>query len=278
EPAPRATDDDLESHQERSRKQGLLAQAGESKPVQSSQEPEPEPPANRPEPPKPSSVAEPREPGRLHAPEPSHEPLLRDRDEPRSDGELPVVAELAPPTSLAPELAHQANGSLSAERAASPGPASTKQVLLAHGPNERWLQAVASLLEHAGKHEVTILNERSGKRDALSDQFGERTPGSRYAIVLLTADDIGAPRVDCEDEPYFSLRAHQAVVFEMGFLVAALAPGSVCVLYEEGVQPPCDLEGIAYVRLDMAGTWQPKLLLQLRKAGFDYDVNKLVAA
>jgi predicted nucleotide-binding protein len=96
--------------------------------------------------------------------------------------------------------------------------------------------------------------------------------------VLLTADDIGAPRVESEAEPYFSPRAHQAVVFEMGFLVAALAPGRVCVLYEEGVQLPCDLEDIAYVRLDLAGTWQPKLLLQLRKAGFDYDLNKLAAA
>jgi predicted nucleotide-binding protein len=64
----------------------------------------------------------------------------------------------------------------------------------------------------------------------------------------------------------------------MGFLVAALAPGSVCVLYEEGVQLPCDIEGIVYVRLDLAGTWQPKLLLALRKAGFDYDLNKLAAA
>ena len=96
--------------------------------------------------------------------------------------------------------------------------------------------------------------------------------------MLLTADDIAAPRVESEEAPYFSPRAHQAVVFEMGFLVAALAPGRVCVLYEEGVQLPCDLEGIPYVRLDLAGTWQPKLLLQLRKAGFDYDLNKLVAA
>jgi predicted nucleotide-binding protein len=210
-----------------------------------------------------------------------HAPQLRDRDrDERLDDEPSVGAELAPAPSLAPELAQEANGSLSGERAASPGPAptSTKQVLLAHGPNERWLQAVTNLLERSGKHQVTILNERSGKRGALADQFGERTPGSRYAIVLLTADDIGAPRVDSEDEPYFSPRAHQAVVFEMGFLVAALTPGSVCVLYEEGVQLPCDLEDIAYVRLDMAGTWQPKLLLQLRKAGFDYDLNKLAAA
>jgi predicted nucleotide-binding protein len=67
-------------------------------------------------------------------------------------------------------------------------------------------------------------------------------------------------------------------VFEMGFLVAALGPGHVCVLYEEGVQLPCSLEGIAYVRLDLAGAWQPKLLMQLRGAGFEYDLNKLVTA
>jgi predicted nucleotide-binding protein len=279
-PTSRETGDDFEAPASPSREQELPALPRDPQPAEPSPEPEPEAPQSGAEPPKPSGDAESPGPAHLRAPEPSYEPQLRDRDEQRLDDEPSVGAELAPAPALAPELAQQANGSLSAERAASPGPAptSTKQVLLAHGPNERWLQAVTSLLEHAGKHEVTILNERSGKRGALADRFGERTPGSRYAIVLLTADDIAAPRVDSEDEPYFSPRAHQAVVFEMGFLVAALTPGSVCVLYEEGVQLPCDLEDIAYVRLDMAGTWQPKLLLQLRKAGFDYDLNKLAAA
>jgi predicted nucleotide-binding protein len=204
---------------------------------------------------------------------------LPDEDE-RLDDRPSLGAELAPAPFVGAELAQHANGSLSAERAGSPGPAPahTKQVLLAHGRNERWMQAVALLLEQAGTHELTILNERPSVHGALAEHFGEHTPGARYAVVLLTADDIAAPRVESEDEPYFSPRAHQAVVFEMGFLVAALAPGRVCVLYEEGVQLPCDLQGIAYVRLDPAGTWQPKLLLQLRKAGFDYDLNKLVAA
>ncbi len=224
-----------------------------------------------------------RPPERQHEPDLQREPITALRlneDEPLEHGQQrPAVgAELAQAPPRAPERTQQAAGAVSGEHAGTPGPtpAAARQVLLAHGRNERWMEAVAQLLEHAGPHEVTVLNEPSGGRGALSEQFGE--PGSRYAIVLLTADDIGAPRVESETEPYYSPRAHQAVVFEMGFLVAALAPGSVCVLYEEGVQLPCDLQDIAYVRLDMAGTWQPKLLLQLRKAGFDYDLNKLAAA
>jgi predicted nucleotide-binding protein len=253
----------------------------------------PDQPAPSPAPPFPEPQAEHPAP-RQHVPEDRAEPAPeRQRDE-RVDGralaektvaeelldERPSVgAELAPAPPVGAELAQHANGSVSAQRTDAPEgvPAPARQVLLAHGRNERWMKAVAHLLAQAGTHEVTILNERASAR-TLAEQFSKHVPGSRYAVVLLTADDIAAPRVESEEEPYFSPRAHQAVVFEMGFLVAALAPGQVCVLYEEGVQLPCDLEGIAYVRLDLAGTWQPKLLLQLRKAGFDYDLNKLVAA
>jgi predicted nucleotide-binding protein len=186
--------------------------------------------------------------------------------------------ELSPAPIVGSELAPHADDALSAAPAVfAPVPSGTKQVFLAHGRNETWRQAVASLLERTGPHEVMILNERPNERSTLVEQFGAHAPGSRYAVVLLTADDVGAPRLESEHEPYFSPRARQGVVFEMGFLVAALTPGCVCVLYEDGVELPCDLEGIAYVRLDLAGTWQPKLLLHLRKAGFDYDLNKLAA-
>ena len=149
------------------------------------------------------------------------------------------------------------------------------QVFLVHGRDEKLKQAVAELLERAGSHEVTILNERPSDRRMLVERFDEQPAGSRYAVVLLTADDVGAPRVDSQREPYFSPRARQGVVFEMGVLVAALTPRRMCVLYEDGVELPFDLDGIAYVRLDLAGTWQSKLLLHMRGAGFDYDLNRL---
>jgi predicted nucleotide-binding protein len=180
-----------------------------------------------------------------------------------------VGAELATPDALAP-----------AEPDDPPRPAAAQghRLFLAHGRDERWKEAVAHLLAQAGAEEVTILNDHPEERVKLLEHIGEQPGGSRYAIVLLTADDIGAMRLESAEEPYFTTRASQRVVFEMGFLIAALTPGRVCVLYEDGVELPYELTGISHVRLDLAGTWQPKLLLALCRAGFDYDLNRLAAA
>jgi len=156
-----------------------------------------------------------------------------------------------------------------------PGHARSGQVFLVHGRNEACRQSVADLLQGAGHYEVTVLNERPAERLALVEGFDDHSVDGRYAVVLLTADDVGAPRLDNGREPYFSPRARQGVVFELGVLVAVLSPRYVCVLYESGVELPCDLDGVTFIHLDPAGTWRSKLLLQLRAAGFDYDLNQL---
>jgi predicted nucleotide-binding protein len=199
--------------------------------------------------------------------------------EPAPDERPAVGSELAHAQPLGAELAQHPQPSPPAERESHGAPASarTREVYLAHGRDEKWKQAVEHLLEQAGEHEIKIVNQRANERTRLAQELREDAQGSHYAVVLLTADDVGGARLESDTEPYFSTRAHQEVVFEMGFLVAALTPGRVCVLYEDGVELPCDLEGVSHVRLDLAGTWQPKLLLHLRRAGFDYDMNKLVA-
>lgn len=202
--------------------------------------------------------------------------------EPREHvAEQAVGAELTPAAQpVGAELTHHepASGELdSPNDTYSPAPAQTREVVLAHGRDERWKQAVEHLLRASGpEHEVRVIKRRSSDGEGLAGVLGE-AHGSRYAVVLLTADDVAGPRLESEAEPFFSTRAHQEVVFEMGFLVAALSPGRVCVLYEDGVELPYDLDGVSHVRLDLAGTWQPKLLLHLRRAGFDYDMNQLVS-
>jgi predicted nucleotide-binding protein len=173
-----------------------------------------------------------------------------------------------------------ANGSVAPIQLATSAvsqPVRAGRLYLVHGRNETWKQAVVGLLERAGPQEITIVNERTSTRGTQVKEFAQQTEAQGYGLVLLTADDMGAPRPETEQEPYFSSRAGQGVVFEMGFLVAALGPQCVCVLYEVGVELPCDLDGIAYVRLDPAGTWQSKLLMQLRGAGLAYDLNSLAS-
>src|ERR1700684_570438 len=199
-------------------------------------------------------------------------------------GESPpraVGSELAARAPLpSAQLTAQHDDPLLAERVETSMPEATRarQVLLAHGRDDRWAQAVAHLLEQAGSHELTILDQRAEQRAELLEDAGGPRAAPRFAGVLLTADDIGGRRLESAEEPYFAPRAHQEVVFEMGFLAAALTPARVCVLYEEGVELPCELDEISHVRLDVAGTWQPKLLMKLRRAGFDYDLNRLVSA
>jgi Predicted nucleotide-binding protein containing TIR-like domain len=239
-----------------------------------------------------------REPEHADDPEPEQPPALSseldpepaDRAEPELDLEptddapsVSVEIEAAPSPHIE-FVEPSANGSAqpplpattsAGARHGGPGGGGSGQVFLVHGRDENLKQAVTDLLERAGSHEITILNERPSDRRMLVEHFDEHPAGSRFAVVLLTADDVGAPRVDSEREPYFSPRARQGVVFEMGVLVAAVTPRYMCVLYEDGVELPFDLDGIAYVRLDLAGTWQSKLLLHMRSAGFEYDLNRL---
>ncbi|MEA2210048.1 MAG: hypothetical protein QOF54_2525 [Solirubrobacteraceae bacterium] len=216
---------------------------------------------------------------------PDAQPIWRE-PEPASAQESPaaeehqVGAELERTPVVGAEIAHSKDAVAPGDRDDAPAPASMheRRVYIAHGRDERWKAAVAHALAQAGGEEVTILNDHPERRAELLEHIDERSAGMRYAIVLLTADDIGGARLDSHEEPYFTTRPRQSVVFELGFLVGALTPGRVCILYEDGVELPCELTGITHVRLDLAGSWQPKLLLTLRRAGFDYDLNRLAAA
>jgi predicted nucleotide-binding protein len=76
--------------------------------------------------------------------------------------------------------------------------------------------------------------------------------------------------------PDLQARARQNVVFELGYFVGVLGRSNVCSLYEPEVELPSDFQGVVYVELDPGGAWESKLLLELRGAGFTYNLNKLV--
>jgi predicted nucleotide-binding protein len=152
------------------------------------------------------------------------------------------------------------------------GPVNEAVVFLVHGRNIGKREEVARFLEKSGTHRVVILDEQASRGRTLIEKFEEHASESKYAVVLLTGDDVGGLRgADGEQKP----RARQNVVFEYGFFVGQLGRARATVLYEPGVELPSDIEGLVYIELDEGGSWQYKLLKELRDAGLDFDMHKL---
>jgi len=50
----------------------------------------------------------------------------------------------------------------------------------------------------------------------------------------------------------------------------------VQALYTEGVELPSDYQGVLYTQLDDGGAWKLKLAKEMKAAGIDIDLNKLL--
>lgn len=92
-------------------------------------------------------------------------------------------------------------------------------------------------------------------------------------MVLFTPDDVGHPAGKVKEA---KPRARQNVVLELGFFMAALGRERVCVLYKSGVEVPSDYSGVLYHQMDEAGAWRFHLAREIKAAGVDVDLNRVV--
>jgi len=147
-------------------------------------------------------------------------------------------------------------------------------IFIVHGHDEATKQSVARFLEKL-ELQPLILHEQPDKGRTIIEKLEASASkvNVAYTIVLLTPDDIGAD-VSTKDE--LQPRARQNVVFEMGYFIAKLGRERVRALYSEGVELPSDYQGVLYTKLDPAGAWQIELAREIKAAGIDVDLNKLV--
>lgn len=71
-------------------------------------------------------------------------------------------------------------------------------------------------------------------------------------------------------------RARQNVILKMGYFIGKLGRNRVCPLYTNGVELPNDLYGLLYTEIDSAENWKIKITKELKAAGYDIDVNKII--
>lgn len=143
-------------------------------------------------------------------------------------------------------------------------------VFVVHGHDEAAKINVARFIEKLGL-EAIILHEQANKGQTIIEKFESHAANVGFAVVLLTPDDIGAPKDKQND---VQGRARQNVILELGYFCGALGRNRVCVLYKENVEIPSDYLGVVYTPLDDAGGWHLKLAKEMKEAGLDVDLNK----
>ena len=101
-------------------------------------------------------------------------------------------------------------------------------VFIVHGHDEGARNAVARFVEKLGL-KASILDEQVNRGQTIIEKFEREASNAGFAIVLLTPDDVGAPK-DHKDK--LQPRARQNVILELGYFLHRLGRERVCVLYK----------------------------------------------
>jgi len=133
-------------------------------------------------------------------------------------------------------------------------------VFIVHGRDEGTKEALARHVEKLGFKPV-ILHEQANQGRTIIEKFEDHSKDVGFAVVLCTPDDEGKSVKEDELKP----RARQNVILELGFFLAKLGRGSVCVLYGKGVEMPSDYDGVLYISLE--DNWREQLRAEIEAAG-----------
>jgi len=153
-------------------------------------------------------------------------------------------------------------------------------VFIVHGRDDHVKEKVAHFLRDLGISPI-ILHEQPNKSRTIIEKFEDHSSNVKYAVVLLTPDDLGG--LNIEPNKQFP-RARQNVVFEMGYFFGSLGRGRVCALLSPEVERPSDIEGILYIPLDQREDWKGSLFRELKAAQLklkdwiDPDIERIAEA
>lgn len=184
----------------------------------------------------------------------------------------PVTAAATP--AIAASIAEEARG---AQRQAASAVGPPDSVFVVHGHDLKALAAMEAYLNGVGVRPI-VLSKLGGDAQSLLQKFLTTACGARFAIVILSADDMGASREQYEAEGVgvsaLQFRARQNVVLELGFFYGLLGWENVFVIQKPpdkvfpNFERPSDIAGAVFESMDAAGNWRASLAGKLGEAGF----------
>jgi predicted nucleotide-binding protein len=143
-------------------------------------------------------------------------------------------------------------------------------VFIVHGHDELVKVETARFIEHLELKPI-ILHEQASSGMTVIEKIEEYSNLVAFAIILYTPCDVGSMKGK-ENESKF--RARQNVVFEHGFLMAKIGRENVAAMVKGDIEVPNDISGVVYI--DMEKDWKLALAKELRKSGYQIDMNKVV--
>lgn len=158
-----------------------------------------------------------------------------------------------------------------------------EKIFIVHGHDEVMKQSVARTIEKLNLDPI-ILHEQADGGKTIIEKFESNAEKVGFAVILLSADDLGASKKDIKRSEEQSngldhclkARARQNVVFEMGYFIGKLGRSHVFLLLEEGVEKPGDLDGIVYTPFDGNDGWKIKLVKELKACGYKVSLDNLI--
>lgn len=145
------------------------------------------------------------------------------------------------------------------------------KVFIVHGHDSEIRNEVELLVKQLELDPV-VLFKRPNLGDTIIEKLLREANEAAFAIVIYTKCDEGKAIEDRNLKP----RARQNVVFEHGLMCGLLGRNRVVALVEEGVEIPSDLSGIVYIQLDESKRWQFDIAKEMKAAGLNIDLNKLL--
>lgn len=152
-----------------------------------------------------------------------------------------------------------------------------KNVFIVHGHDIQAQQTVARFLERCQIKPIILADQPDGG-DTIIEKFEREASKASFAVVLLTADDVGQSNAEASSVPdSLRPRARQNVILELGYFVGFLGRKRVCALKKGQIELPSDYVGVVYTDMDLAEGWKVRLARELTYAGFDIDLNVALA-
>lgn len=146
----------------------------------------------------------------------------------------------------------------------------SRKVFVVHGHDEGRVAQVARCLKELGLEPI-VLHEQPNRGKTIIEKFEENSD-VRFAVVIMTNDDVGASNADAAKKS-FQPRARQNVILELGYFVGRLGRDRVAVLAQQGVEQPSDIHGVVYTPLDQGGAWKYLLVRELKAVGFEVSAD-----